>query len=58
MEIAQSYLINLLCMTSALPLLESENTGVYGKPVNFSRLSSKRTSFRTERFVLSYEPDA
>ena len=57
MEIAQSYLSNLLAMNSALPLLESENTGAYGKLVNFSKPSSKRTSFPTERFVLSYEPD-
>lgn len=57
MEIAQSYPSNLLAMTSTITLSENENTGAYGKLVNFSKLLSRRTSFRTERLVLSYKTD-
>lgn len=40
-----------------MTILENENTGAYSKFVNFSKLSSRRTSFCTERFVLSYKTD-
>lgn len=55
MEIAQSYPSNLLAMTSTFTLSENEKNGAYGKLVNFSKLLSRRTSFRTERLVLSYK---
>lgn len=48
MEIAQSYLSNLLAMTSALPLLESEDTGVHGKPFNFQECQVKELIFLGE----------
>lgn len=58
METAQSYPSNLLAVTSTMTLSENEITGAYGKLVNFSKLSSRRTSFCTERFVLSYKTEA
>lgn len=57
METAQSYPSNLLAVTSTMTLSENENTGAYGKLVNFSKLLSRRTSCRTERLVLSYKTD-
>lgn len=54
MEIPQSYLNILLVMTSALPLLESENTDVYGRLLNFSRLSSPKENFLSDRKVCTH----
>lgn len=58
MEIARNYPSNLVAMPSTMTFLENENTGAYGKLVNFLKLSSRRTSFGTERFVLCYKTDA
>lgn len=58
MEIAQSYPRSLLAMTSTMTLLENENTAADGKLVHFSKLSSMRTLFCTEKFVLRYKIDA